>query len=85
MDDDLKKVQLVITLQDKALRWYIKYSTTHLAVKLKATKDALNNDFKKPKSQAQFVTEFKEIKWKVNESSWDFDQSLKCLLQQANL
>ena len=58
-DDDLKKVQLVTGLQDKALGWYIKYSMTHPIVSLKYTKDALNNEFRKPKSQAQFVTEVK--------------------------
>ena len=62
MDDNLKKVQLVITLQDRALSWYIKYITTHPIVSLKDTKGALNNEFKKPKSQAQYVTEVKEIK-----------------------
>jgi len=48
-------------------------------------KDALNNEFKKRKSQAQSVTEVKEIKQKVNEYAWVFDQRLKCLLQQANM
>ena len=48
------------------------------------TQQVLNNEFKKPKSQAQLVIEFKEIKQRVNESAWDFDQRLKCLIQQAN-
>jgi len=52
---------------------------------LKDTKYVLNNEFKKPKSQAQSVTKVKEIKKRVNESAWYFDQRLKCLLQQANL
>lgn len=51
---------------------------------LKEVKDVLNNEFKKPKSQAQSVTEVKKIQQKVNESVWDFDQRLKCLLQQDN-
>lgn len=49
------------------------------------TKQAMNNEFKKPKSQAHFVTEFKEIQQRVNESAWDFDQRLKSLFQQANM
>ena len=85
MDSDLKKAWLVTTLKDRALSWYIKYSTTHPTASLKETKDALNNEFKNPNSQAQCVTEVKEIKQKVNESAWDFDQWLKCLLQQASL
>jgi len=52
MDDNLKKVQWVITLQDKALSWYIKYSTTHQMASLKDTNNALCNEFRKPKSQA---------------------------------
>ena len=84
MDDHLKKEKLVTTLQDKALSWYIKYSINHQFASLKNTKDALHNEFWNVKSQAQFVNEIKEIK-KVNEFAWDFDQKLKCLLQQANL
>lgn len=34
---------------------------------LKETKDELKNEFGKPKSKAQSVTEVKEIKQKVNE------------------
>lgn len=45
----------------------------------------LNNEFNKPKSKAQLVTKFKEIQQRVNESVWDFDQRLKCLIQQANI
>ena len=66
-DEDLKKAQLVTTLQDRALSWYIKYCTRHPYATLKDTKDAMNNEFKKPKSQAQSVTEVKEIRQKVNE------------------
>lgn len=54
---------------------------THPIVTLKYTKDALNNEFKKPKSHAQLLIEVKEIKQKVNEFVWDFDQRLKFLLQ----
>ena len=70
-DDDMKKAQLVTSLQDKALTWYINYNTTNPTASLKDTKDALNNEFKKPKSQAQYVIEVKEIKLKMNGSAWD--------------
>ena len=46
----MKKAQLVTTLQDKALTWYIKYNTTNPTMSLKDTKDALNNEFRNPKS-----------------------------------
>jgi len=48
----MKKEKLVTTLQDRALSWYIKYSTNHPTASLKDTKDALKNEFRKPKSQA---------------------------------
>lgn len=41
-DDDMKKEQLLTMLQDKALSWYIKYSTTNLATSLAVTKNTLN-------------------------------------------
>ena len=74
-------MQLVTSLQDRALSRYIKYCSTHPAVALKDMKDVLNNEFKKPKSQVKSLIEVKEIQKKVNEFAWDFDQRLKCLLQ----
>lgn len=58
-DDDMKKAQLVTTLQDRALSWCLKYFSTHPTVMLKDMKDALNNEFKNPKSQAQSVIKVK--------------------------
>jgi len=43
IDDDLKKAQLVIALQDRVLSWYIKYCSTHPNVMLKEMKEVLNN------------------------------------------
>lgn len=63
------------------LIWYIKFSMNRPAAMLKDTKDALNNEFKKPKSQAQYVMKVHEIKQRVNEFEWGFDQILKCVLQ----
>ena len=34
----------------------------------------LFEEFKKPKSEAQYITELKEIKQFPNETIWDFDQ-----------
>lgn len=47
---------------------------------LTETQQPLNNEFKKPKSQAQSVTKFKEIQQRLSESSWDLDQRLKLLI-----
>ena len=61
IDDNIKKVQFVTSLQDRILTWYIKLCQDRPGVTLAETQKALNNEFKKPKSQAQSVTDFKEI------------------------
>lgn len=83
-DDDMKNAQLVTMLQDKALSWYINFFSGKPNATMLETQKALNNEFKKSKSQAQSLTEFKEIRQRVNESTWDFDQRLKCLIPEAN-
>ena len=40
----------------------------------------LFEEFKKPKSEAQYITELKEIKQFPNEMIWDFDQRFKTLM-----
>lgn len=77
----MKKAQLVTALQDKALSWYIKFYTYKPTENILETEQVLNSEFKKPKSQAQSVAEFKEIQQRVNGFAWDFDQILKCLIQ----
>lgn len=54
--ENMKKVQLVTTLQDKALSWYIKFFSGKLNATMLETQQVLNNEFKKPKSQAVSVT-----------------------------
>lgn len=83
-DDSTKKAQLVIVLQDKALSWYIKYGTMNLVSSLVATKNTLNVEFKKPKSQSQCITKIKEIKQAIKQMAWGVDMRLKCLMGQAN-
>ena len=72
-------------LQDRALTWYVKYYTDNPNTTLADTQQALNREFSKPKSEAQLVIEFKEIRHKVDETPWDFDQRLKFLIRQANM
>lgn len=47
---------------------------THLAASLPEIKGVLNVEFRKLKSQAQCLTEIKEIKQRVNEFVCDIDQ-----------
>jgi hypothetical protein len=46
---------------------------------LNKIKTALSAEFKKPKSESQCITELKEIKKKVDEPIWEFDQRFKTL------
>ena len=41
----------------------------------------LLEEFKKPKSEAQYIIELKEIKEFPNEMVWDFDQRFKTLME----
>jgi hypothetical protein len=47
-------------------------------------KNALIVEFKKPKSESQCITEPKEIKQKVAELVWEFDQRFKTLRGRLN-
>jgi hypothetical protein len=47
---------------------------------LNEIKTALIAEFKKPKSESQCITELKEIKKKVVEPVWEFDQRFKILI-----
>jgi hypothetical protein len=47
---------------------------------LNEIKNALITEFKKPKLESQCITELKEIKQKVVEPVWEFDQRLKTLI-----
>jgi hypothetical protein len=46
---------------------------------LNEIKNALIVEFKKPESDSQCITELKEIKQKVEEHVWEFDQRFKTL------
>ena len=84
-DDNIKKDQLVTTLQDRALTWYIKYCANNPHASLAETQTTFNKEFGKPKSEAQSLIEFKEIMMKVEETTWDFDQRLKFQIRQSNM
>ena len=42
------------------------------------------SEFKKPKSESQCIIELKEIKQKLTETIWEFDQKFKTLLDQVS-
>ena len=86
MDDDVKKGQLATTLQGRALDWYMKFvqvPTGTPAKTLAEVRRGLIEEFRKPKSEAQYITELKEIKQYPNETVWDFDQRFKTLMERV--
>ena len=82
-DDNIKLVQLVTTLREQALTWYMKYTST-IPRTLVQVRTAMIKEFKKPKSKSQCITELKDIKQLPTESVWDFDQKFKALIDQVS-
>ena len=84
-NDDIKRAQLTTTFRNRALTWFMKFSTSTQQPKtVQEIKDELKKEFKKPKSESQCITELKEIKQMPHELVWDFDQRFKTLLGQVN-
>ena len=84
-NDDTKKAQLATTIMDKAITWFMKFSTSTQQPKtIQEIKNELKKEFKKPKLESQCIIELKEIKQMPHESIWDFDPRFKTLLGQIN-
>ena len=83
MDQDIRRAQLVTSFRDRALTWFMKFSSTqnHVLADIKTT---MIKEFKKPKSESQCITELKDIQQKRVELVWDFDQRFKVLLDQVS-
>ena len=83
MDDDVKKGQFATTLPGCALDWYMKFVQVPMETPVKTVDEVrkgLIEEFRKPKSEAQYITELKEIKKFCNEMSWDFNQRFETLM-----
>jgi hypothetical protein len=67
--------------EPSSLSWYMKLFQGLAQPKpLNKIKNLLIVEFKKPKSESQCITELKEIKEKVEEPVWEFDQRFKTLI-----
>ena len=75
--DTVKRVQLSLAFEDRALDWYIRYIAQNGGASIQYIKDALEHQFRKPKSYSQLVEEVKHFKQGVSESVWEADQRLK--------
>jgi hypothetical protein len=79
-DEAVKRTQFKTTLRDHALSWYMKLiQGLSQPQPLNEMKNVLIEEFKKPKSESQFIIELKEIKQKVVKIVWEFDQRFKTL------
>ena len=82
-DDNLKKGKLATTLWGGALYWHMWFIQVPQGTTTKTLDDiqkGILEEFKKPKSEAQYITQLKEIKQFPNETVWDFDQRFKTLM-----
>ena len=55
-----------------------------LSKTLDNVQQGLIDEFRKPKFEAQYITELKEIKQFPNETMWDFDQRFKTLMARVS-
>ena len=71
VDDDVKKGQLATTLQGHALDWFVKFVQVPMGTPMKILakfRKEMIEEFKKPKSESQYIIEPKEIKQYPNET-----------------
>jgi hypothetical protein len=76
--------QLATMLRGHTLLWYMKLhinTPTRKDRNLEEIKKALLKEFKKPKSESQYMTELKEVKSK---SLWDCNQRFKVVMEKMN-
>ena len=75
------------TLWGRTLDWYMIFMQVPQGTTTKTLnhiQEGVFEEFKKPKSEAQYITELKEIKQFLNETIWDFDQRFKTLLSRVS-
>ena len=87
IDDDVKKGKLATTLRGHVLDWFMKFIQFPQGTPMKtldAIRMGLIEEFRKPKSEAQYITELKEIKQFPNETVWDFDKRFKTLMARVS-
>ena len=77
INDDVKKSQLATTLRGHAFEWFMRFTWVPqggTAKTLEEIRTGLFEEFKKPKSESQYISELKEFRQFPNEMIWDFDQ-----------
>ena len=72
--DIVKRVQLSLVFEGRALDWYMRYLDQHANASIEDIKDALKQQFKKPKAYSQIVNGLKYFKQGPSNSVWEADQ-----------
>ena len=87
VDNDIKKIQLETTFRGHVIDWYMRFMQVpqgNATKTMNEIREGLFKEFKKPKSEAQYITELKEIKQFSNKTIWDFDQWFKTLMARVS-
>ena len=69
VDNDINKIQLETTLKGRALYWYMRFLQVpqgNTAKTMNEIQEGLFEEFKSPKSKAQYIIELKDIKEFLN-------------------
>ena len=81
--DAVKRAQLSLAFEGRALDWYMGYIGQHVNAAIEEIKNALKQQFKKPKSYSQIVVDLKDFKQGPSESVWEVDQRLKMVIKEG--
>ena len=87
VDEDIKRGQLAKNFRGRALDWYMKFMQVPMGKLMKnlaEIRNVLIEEFQKPKSELQYITELKEFKQYANKSIWDFGQRFKMLMAKVS-
>jgi hypothetical protein len=82
-DEVVKNVQLETKFRGCVLVWYMKLQSTtptSHARNLAEISQALLKEFKNPKSESEYITELKEIKYVQIDSIWELNQRFKDMM-----
>ena len=78
---------MAATLRGHALDWFMKFVQVPIGDPMKTldeVRKVLIEEFRKPKYEAQYITELKEINHYPNEIVWDFDQRFNMLMERVS-
>ena len=62
VSDTVKREQLSLAFEERALDWYMRYISQNGSASIQNIKDALKQQFQKPKSYTQVVADIKYFK-----------------------